>query len=74
MDDTESIKKLIHFSPIQVMAIEAYAIDNDLMYGGKPHFAAAVRQLISIGLGVETERFELNVGNPHRDKKEQEDS
>jgi len=70
MDDTESIKKLIHFSPIQVMAIEAYAIDNGLTYGNKPHFAAAVRQLISIGLGVETERFDLSAGNPHRSKKD----
>jgi hypothetical protein len=69
MDDTESVKKLIHFSPIQIAAIEAYATDNGLLYGGKPHFAAAVRQIISIGLGVEAELFELKPGNPHTTKK-----
>ena len=69
MDDTESVKKLIHFSPVQIAVIEDYARDNDLMYGGKPHFAAAVRQVISIGLGVEAELFELKPGNPHTAKK-----
>jgi hypothetical protein len=67
MDDTESVKKLIHFSPVQIAVIEDYARDNDLMYGGKPHFAAAVRQLLSIGLGVETELFELDLGAPKKE-------
>lgn len=67
MDDTESVKKLIHFSPVQIAMIEDYARDNDLMYGGKPHFAAAVRQLLSIGLGVETELFELDLGAPKKE-------
>lgn len=60
MEDDEVIKKLIWFSPVQVAAIEAYARNNGLMYGGKPHFSAAVRKLISEGLGVSAKAHELS--------------
>lgn len=61
----ESIKKLIPFSESQIKSIEEYAIENELFYGGKPHISAAVRQLCAIGLGVDTEEFELKSGNPN---------
>ncbi len=60
----EPFKKLIKFSPAQVLAIEAYAIDNDLVHGGNPHFSAAVRQLINIGMQVELGLHALKLGRP----------
>ena len=64
----EPIKKLIQFSPIQIMAIEAYAIDNDLVRAGKPQFSAAVRQLISHKLKLDMALHGIKQGRPFADK------
>lgn len=64
MDEAESIKKLIHFSPVQVAAIEAYAIDNGIIRNGEPQFSAAARQLISHGLQLDMAIHDIKQGRP----------
>lgn len=62
----ERTKKLIWFDPEQAAAIEAYAREHGLIYGGQPHFSAAVRQLISKGLGASESTHELKPGRPEK--------
>ena len=60
----ERTKKLIWFAPEQAAAIEAYARDHGLIYGGQPHFSAAVRQLVSVALGASEDTHQLRLGRP----------
>jgi len=63
----ERTKKLIWFDPEQAADIEAYARENGLIYGGQPHFSAAVRQLVSIALGASGDTHALEPGRPKKD-------
>jgi len=62
----ERTKKLIWFDPEQAAAIEAYAREHGLIYGGQPHFSESARRLINKGLGLPEDAHELKPGPPFK--------